>query len=326
MEVIKMKKKIKMTGHGATDNLLRQEGKIIRNMNKNKFETRQRYIHAEKRFIEFTAKDCKLQKLTNIKDKHLEKYVTYLKDEKDASDKYIKTELSGIRFFHNHTPGANNRLEDSTMFNRRVGLGSTPDNKNIDRAWTEREVEEMKEKASNLNRKEISTIIEVVRSTGCRIDEAVTLRDSDLRKALKENNLHLSNTKGGVPRDVPLTDRAKKIFEEVLEETKRGGYALTPQRYVEEHKIHSFKKSVQNFIYNHREEIQDEDRSDSAHNVEKDSKGSLTCHGLRHSFGREQYFELKEAGFSSDLAKEQVSEMLGHHRKEITKVYLGGLE
>jgi integrase len=320
-----MKKKLNKTGHGATDNLLRQEEKIIRNMNRNKFQTRKRYIGSETRFIKFIAKDCKLQKLANIKDKHLEKYVGHLKRE-GASDKYIKTELSGIRFFHNHTPGASNRLEDSTVFNKKVGLGSTPDNKNIDRAWTEKEVEEMKDKAISLNRKEIAIVIEAIRATGCRIDEAVTLRDSDLRKALEENSLHLTNTKGGVPRDVPLTDRARNVFEEVLEETERGGYAFTPEEYVEDHKIHSFKKSVQNFIYNHRVEIQDEDRSESAHNVEEDSKGSLTVHGLRYSFAREQYFELKDAGFSSDLAKEQVSEMLGHHRKEITEVYLGGLE
>jgi integrase len=321
-----MKKKLKMTGHGVTDNLLRQQEKIIRSMNENRYETRYRYISAEERFIKFTAKDCKLQKLKNVKDKHLEKYIDHLKNEKGASDKYIKTELSGIRFFHNHTPETKNRLEDSTVFNRRAGLGSTPDNKNIDRAWSEREVEEMKDKANSLNRKEIARVIEVVRATGSRINEIVTLRDSDLRRALKEDSLHLTNTKGGVPRDVPLTDRSKKVFEEVLEETQRGGYAFTPQRYVEEHKIHSFKKSVQNFIYNHREEIQDEDRSESAHNVKKDSKGSLTVHGLRHSFAREQYFALKDAGFSSDLAKEQVSEMLGHHRREITEVYLGGLD
>jgi integrase len=324
MEGIKMKKKLKSTGHGAIDNLLRQEEKIIRNMNQNKFQTRNRYIGSETRFIKFTAKDCKLQKLANIKDKHLEKYVDHLK-EKGASDKYIKTELSGIRFFHNNTPEAKNRLEDSTVFNKKVGLESTPDNKNIDRAWTEKEVEKMKNKTISLNREEIAKIIEVVRATGCRINEAVTLRDSDLREAIKEKKLHLTNTKGGVPRDVPLTERAKKIFEEVLEETPRGGYAFTPQRYVEEHKIHSFKKSVQNFIYNHRKEIQDEDRSESAHNVE-DSKGALTVHGLRHAFAREQYYALKNVGFSSELAKKQVSEMLGHHRKEVTEIYLGGLK
>jgi len=217
-------------------------------------------------------------------------------------------------------------LEDSTVFNKRVGLKLTPDNKNIDRAWSEREVEEMKDKGIKFNRKEIARVIEAVRATGCRIDEACTLKDSDLRKALKENSLHLTNTKGGVHRDVPLTDRAKEVFEEALEETKRGGYAFTPEKYVEGHKIHSFEKSVQNFIYNHREEIQDEDRSGSAHNVEEDSKGALTAHGLRHSFAREQYYDLKDAGFSSELAKEQVSEILGHHRREVTEIYLGGLD
>lgn len=215
-----MKKKLKMTGHGVTDNLLRQQEKIIRSMNENRYETRYRYISAEERFIKFTAKDCKLQKLKNVKDKHLEKYIDHLKNEKGASDKYIKTELSGIRFFHNHTPETKNRLEDSTVFNRRAGLGSTPDNKNIDRAWSEREVEEMKDKANSLNRKEIARVIEVVRATGSRINEIVTLRDSDLRRALKEDSLHLTNTKGGVPRDVPLTDKKRKYLKKFLKKHK----------------------------------------------------------------------------------------------------------
>lgn len=315
----------KKTGHGLTDNLGNQMQKIVRSMNQNRIGTRRRYIAAEKRFISYVAKEFRLQKLANVKDKHLEKYVKYLKNNGN-SDKYVKNELSAIRFFHNHTPGARYELTDSTVFNKLVGLGSTPDIKDVDRAWEEKEISSMKEIANMLGRPEISSVIEVMRSTGCRIDEACTLRDSDLRKALSEGKLHLTNTKGGVPRDVPLTNRARTLFQRQLKLVGRGEYAFTPQDYVVNRKIHAFEKSVQNFIYNHRDKVQLSDRAITGHNVNPGEKGALTAHGLRHSFAREQYFKIREEGFSKEHAKEEVAEMLGHHRAEITKVYLGGLE
>lgn len=320
-----MKYTWKKTGHGLTDNLGNQMQKIVRSMNQNRIATRRRYIEAEKRFINYVAREFKLQKLANVKDKHLEKYVKYLKNNGN-SDKYVKNELSGIRFFHNHTPGTKFELKDSAVFNKEVGLGSTPDFKDIDRAWEEKEINAMKDIANQLGRQEIADVIEVMRATGCRIDEACTLRDSDFRNALSEGKLHLTNTKGGVPRDVPLTDRAREIFEKKLTEIGRGEYAFTPRAYVNNHTIHRFEKSVQNFIYNHRDKVQVENRAYTGHNVNPGGKGALTAHGLRHSFAREQYFKLREEGLGKEQARQEVSEMLGHHRAEITKVYLGGLE
>lgn len=315
----------KKTGHGLTDNLGNQMQKIVRTMNENKFETRRTYIAAEKKFIRFVAREFRLQKLDNVKDKHLEKYAEYLRNNEKA-DKYIKNELSGIRFLHNHTPGTKHELTDSTVFNKSIGLGSTPDIKDVDRAWEEKEISGIKDIANRLGRPEISKVMEVMRATGCRINEACTLRDSDLRRALSEGKLKLTNTKGGVPREVPLIPRARELFKNQLKLVGRGAYAFTPKSYVESHTIHNFKKSVQNFIGNHRDKIQLSERKLSGHNVNPGGKGALTAHGLRHSFAREQYFELREKGLSIEKSKEKVAEMLGHHRAEITEVYLGGLE
>ncbi|WP_163329419.1 hypothetical protein GFV12_08510 (plasmid) [Desulfurobacterium thermolithotrophum] len=47
-------------------------------------------------------------------------------------------------------------------------------------------------------------------------------------------------------------------------------------------------------------------------------------HGLRYNFAQEKYEELIEAGWGHNEALKEVSEMLGHHRPEITQHYLGG--
>ena len=320
-----MKYNWRPTGNGKVDNLGNQLAKIIRTMNQNKFETRERYIQTMQRFVHHTAKEFGLQKLSNMQDKHLESYATTLKVE-GKSDKYIKTELSAIRFFHNHVPATKHELSDSRAFNQSVGLGSTPDARNIDRAWTDREVQGMQDIAKSLGRPEISNIIECMRSTGMRINESITLRDSHLRNALSTNKISITNTKGGRPREIPLTDRARDLFERQLQIVGRGEFAFTPKNYVESHKIHDFKQSIKNFIYNHRDKIQDPERAISGHNIESGQKSALTAHGLRHTFAREQYLELRENGYEKEDARLEVAKMLGHGRDSITYIYLGGLE
>ena len=160
----------------------------------------------------------------------MESYARNLQ-ENGRSDKYIKTELSAIRFFHNHIPATRHNLSDSRAFNHSIGLSSTPDGR-ADRAWTEKEIEGLKNIANDLGRTEISDVIEGMRSTGARIDEIVTLRDSDLRNSLNTGILHLENTKGGIPRDVPLTERARELTNQ-LQFTDRGQYVFTPKEYVE---------------------------------------------------------------------------------------------
>lgn len=295
-------------------------------MNQNKFNTRWRYISGQKRFISFVAKEFKLQKLTNVKNRHLEKYVEFLK-ENDKSDKYIKNELSAIRFFHNHTSGTKYELMDSRNFNKEMNLGSTPDGR-ADRAWSEKEIIKMKDKAVEINRPEIAKIVEVVRATGLRLDEVCNIRWDHINNALKTDKLTLdgSITKGGVSRSISLTERAGKILEKSIEGVNRGEYVFTPKVFVENHTIHKFEKSIQNFIGYHRQGIQNKDRSSTGHNLSNNEKGALTVHGLRHSFAREQYLSLRDKGLNKSDARIEVSNMLGHGRDSVTYIYLGGLE
>ena len=317
-----MKYKWKPIGIGSVDNLAFQLAKIVRNSNANKFGTRRRYLKAQERFIKHIGKKFKVQNIKNIKDKHLKSYSKFLK-EKECTNQYIKTELSAIRFLHNDIPNTRDILKDSRVFNKKLGISkSDSDATKIYRAWSKREIEDMKEIAKNLNRNTIIKVIEVQNSLGLRLDEAITLKSYQVKNALKKGEIDMDNTKGGVPRTIKLSNEARKILES-LDLSKR--YCIVSQKYVKKNEIHKFKKSVQNFIYNHREKIQDDFREKSAHNLKEGQSGALTSHGLRHTFARREYQKFRQEGYSQVKSREKVSKILGHHRDSITRVYINSL-
>lgn len=314
-----MRYRWKETGIGKVDNLGLQFAKVMRGANQGSIETRQTYAKAGRRFVVHVAPKFGLKKIQNIQDKHLENYARELQ-ERGLSDKYIKNELAGIRYIHNQIPQAKYELMDGKEFNRSMGLKSTPDGR-ADRAWTEREIEAMKGKAIELGRPEVANAIEAMRTTGMRLDEAATVGRDQLEKAMRTGQLHLTNTKGGRPRYVPVNQRARELFQKVLPNIGRGEYAFVPKSFVEAHKIHDFKESVQDFIYNHRGSIQDKRRSDTGHNLEPGELGALTAHGLRHTYARDEYKNLLEAGWSKQAAKQEIAERMGHGRAEVTTIY-----
>lgn len=315
-----MKYSWKETGIGRVDNLGRQFAKVMKGCNQGSIATRRRYAAACERFVKYVAEKYNLQKIQNIQQKHLDAYAQELLV-KGKSDKYVKTDLSAIRFMHRQIPQAKYVLEDGKESNKKIGLYSTPDGR-ADRAWTKEEIEAMQRKAIELGRPEIANVIEAMRKTGMRLDEACTVRRDQVEAALRTGWLHLTNTKGGRPRDVLLSNEAKEFFLKILPKVERGEYVFTPEKFVKNHKIHSFKKSIQDFILRHRDKIQQQDRKNTGHNVSKGEKGALTAHGLRHTFARTSYGGLIRTGWRKEDAEEEIAEQLGHGRASVTKIYI----
>lgn len=148
----------KTTGLGITDNLGAQFAKIVRNTNQLSIQTRRRYIMAMERFLKHLGTISNLQKIANIQDKHVELYANTLKLN-GCSDKYIKTELSALRYWHNKIHAARYALEDANRFNKRINLGPTSDGR-ADRAWTYREYEAMRSIALTQGRSDIAKVLE----------------------------------------------------------------------------------------------------------------------------------------------------------------------
>ena len=309
------------TGIGKVDNLGAQMEKVFKGANQGALETRYRYADASKRFVTHVAQKFGLQRLQNIQDKHLESYVKELQA-RNCSDKYIKNELSAVRYMHAQVPQAKFELTNSVEFNRMVGLGSTPDGR-CERAWTEREVSSMRAMCKEMDRQDLIKVIDVTRSTGTRLDEVCTLKRSEVEQALKTGRLHLTNTKGGRPRDVELNAQSREVLERSIRDVERGGYVVAPKEYWNG-KIHTYEANAEKFLYDHRDKIQDKDRNESAHNVNPNERAPLTWHGLRHTYAREEMQRRIDSGMTEKEARQTVAQELGHWRSSVTEIYLSG--
>lgn len=48
----------------------------------------------------------------------------------------------------------------------------------------------------------------------------------------------------------------------------------------------------------------------------------MTFHGLRHTCAAEWYRQALDEGLNPYQARKRVSELLGHHRDDVTRIYL----
>lgn len=320
----KFKYTFKKTGVGVVDNLGAQLEKVIRGANQGSKSTRCTYKGASERFIKFAGVNFKLKKLQNMQEKHLQAYAKYMKETRGCADKYIKKELSGIRYLHRQVPQARFELLDSRESNKKCGLGSTPDGR-ADRAWTERELAAMKGRAMLENKPNIANALEIGRATGMRIDEFSSLRRAAVEAALRTGVLNLTNTKGGRAREVPVSNRAGDAFRTALKLNTRGSYLLVPAGM----RVDQFKDKVEEFIEKTREGVQDPGRNRTGFNLKPGEKGALTPHGLRHTFAREflieKFRENLEKGFDRARAEKEArkvtSMVMGHNRVSVTLIY-----
>lgn len=326
--VAKLKKKpkakqhfrFKNTGTQSVDDVGRQLEKIFNNTNQGSIKSRYTYFDHCTRFIKTVVPHFKIQKLNNIQDKHLEWYGQYLLVQ-GQSPKTIKNILSSVRFMHKVNPSSRYELADSKEVNNRIGIPSTPDGR-ADRAWTRRELNAMEDLAYTLNRPEIAKILRFSAMTGCRLDEAASIRRTHLEEAMRTGHLYLTNTKGGRPRSVPLNAEGRKYCRYLMQGTARGEYVFVPVKQ----KVHQFEKSCQDFVYRHRAKIQDPDRAKTAHNLKPGEKGALSIHGIRHLYARENCEERIKEGYSQIAADREVAELLGHGRASVTRIYTGNAE
>lgn len=312
-----MNYRYKKTGIGVADNLGKQLEKAFRGAKQGAISTRWRYVRSCERFIAFIGPQFRLKKLQNLADKHLQAYALHLK-ERGVSDAEVKNALSALRYLHRQIPQTKFELSDARRQNMDLGLGSTSSTaRKADRAWTEREIREMQARARGNGHPEIADMMALSRYAGVRINECASLRRADAERALRTGYLHLTNTKGGRPRSVPLSPKARTCLERAAREVERGDYLFTRN----DERVHKLKQRVNKFIIYHRDQVQDADRERSAHNVPTGRRAPLTAHGLRHLYARETYEQARAEGMSKRDAEELVAQRLGHNRAEVTRIY-----
>ncbi len=278
------------------NNLEIQYKKLFRHLKVGSFKTRERYGKAFKRFMRFLANEYNLQKLSNIAPKHIFAYVEYMQS-KGLSASTIKTELAAIRFFHDSMPYTRYILpvNDDLELERRSFGG-------VDRTWNGSEFNAMITEAMLANREDYLAIFTLARYAGLRLEECFRIDTNDAQKALATGKLFVKG-KGGLTRYVPICEPIKIEFEKILKNRVRGQKLFVDN----EDKTHLAMKRLQNFIAYHRKEF---------------TENRITFHGLRHTYAHEKYDKFVKEGCSQYEARKKVSALLGHHRDDVTRIYL----
>ena len=285
---------------GTYKNLLIQLDKVAKHTRQGSFKTRERYYKAFKRFCTYLADTYRLEKLSNISPKHIASYTEFMK-EKGLSPSTIKIDLTAIRFYHDQMPQTKHTLPaNSTLDIARRRFGG------VDRTWSQREFNLMVLKAFKCEREDYAAIFTLARYAALRLEECFKIDTASADRAIKTGEITVKG-KGGLMRTVPINESIRIELQKMLTITPRGHKLFVANC----DKTHLAKKRLQNFICYHRPSIQEEG-----------SVKPMTFHGLRHTCAAEWYNDFVKAGYAPFEARKKVAEWLGHHRDDVTRIYL----
>ena len=293
---------IKTQNPGIYQTLIAQLDKVARHNRQGSFRTKERYYEAMQRFCRFLSEQYRLQKLANINGKHLTAYVLYMQD-RGKSASTIKTDLAGIRFFHDKMERTKYRLPSNDelaveLERRRFG--------GVDRTWSVQEFHRFLATCLADNHEDFATIACLTWYAGLRIHECFRIDTAKAEQALRENAITIKG-KGGKLRTVPINESISIGVKKLLAVTPRGHKLFVPDGVPTDIAI----ARLQQHIYQVRPKIQDEG-----------STRPITHHGLRHSYAARTYQELIDSGTSPLSASLRVSQLLGHERPDVTRGYL----
>ena len=246
-------------------------------------------------------------------DRHFKAYVEHLKENNAAAT--IQSDLSGIRYFHRKS-GSKNRLSQ----NDKLNLPKRATGKE-DHSFLKTEIDSMRQLATQQGRQDVVIAIDFACEFGLRIEEVCTLRVEYLMSALKTGQLVIKG-KGGQTRAIDLNQEQREIIQKYLDYARCSG--RYPKDYLisssEKNGVKCEKRSLQNWMSYNRKYFIVENRADLSEDGKKKRTETISWHGLRHTYAQRTYEnELKER---PRRARKIVSENLGHHRTEVTRIYL----
>lgn len=275
-----------------------------------------RYRDGVRAFAKHLAIHYGSKNFKNISDKHLQSFVTESR-KAGVSPATIKTDLAAVRKLHSLLPKTRYKLARE---NNKLGAEKRK-TVGVDRAWRDSEAKKASDLAHAMDRKDVNWAIRCARTMGLRIEEVTALEKTQIREALTNGYIHLTKTKGGIPRDVPLNPGAERVLREMLTENEQEKIFI---RHGRTHK--QAMKSIQNWIGNHRELFAENEHTQDTEYIKKmginEERKNLSFHGLRHSYARWQYEKSIEKGMTEKEARQYVAEQLGHGRDEVTRIYL----
>lgn len=289
----------------------------------NSYRTEADYKQGMQQFVKYLAAETKMNKIDNIKARDIIGFVAKMK-EANLSAATQKTYLSAIRDFADRrgidprTIPSNNRLE----LEKRV-------HGHVDRSWTAKEFKDFKDISRIYDDKKemgnrMGLILDIGRYFGCRVEGILNLDKNIINKALSTGELWTKEKNGKMNVKPVETEKQKEILNKIKELPTWG----QQNKLFIDKDFKATYKEVQNFIYNNRDKVQEPERMKNidARNSFKENgkivKGNLSEHGLRHTYLKEQMKVRLDKGMSIKEASREVSQLAGHSRGEVTKIYL----
>lgn len=298
------------------------------------------YIQGMKSFITYLSNETKITKLKNYKNSDVIAFEKILIDN-NYSVNTIKPYMSGIQDFHQvflESGGTKNRIQDAATIHKKVEL---PKRQNgvLDRAWNNREYEEFLKKAKEDGRNDVYYGLKMGEEFGIRIQTLGRLTLKQINKALNDGYLRIKE-KGGKWRNIPVeNDKMKQTLIDLQIIAKTEGLKVKDHIFRDSEFFSQNKKtqgdnshdktvkSIQNYIVNNRDDIQDTDRKDiSQYAASKEKriveKSEISFHGLRYRYAQRQMDKFLKLGHSYGESLGMTAHLMGHERGQISRIYL----
>lgn len=308
--------------------IMGQMEKIFKHTRSGSYGTRARYKSSCENFIKFLNDSFKMKNLRNLQDKHVAAYIEQRQSD-GISAKTIKNDLGAIRYMHDMVPNVKYELSDNKGLKESfaVALDKTPHVKG-DRAWTQKEYQDMQSFAKEMAEKglkgaetasDVKDVMQLARTMGLRITEAVAMTRSQVEQALRTGSYQVKGeAKNGKWRQVLVGDQARQVMESRIKNVSRGERLFVRPG----EKTHMAVNRVEKFLQNNRAQF--ETVEGEKLRLYQGSSNNLTYHGLRYNYVQDRMQIEMNKGYTKEQAASIVTKEVGHNRIEVIDVYLGG--
>ncbi|MCC7573075.1 MAG: tyrosine-type recombinase/integrase [Candidatus Methanofastidiosum sp.] len=253
----------------------------LRGQSKN---TIRNYGYTLSNFFDYTNKNSK-----DITEQDIKRYMIYLKNDKNATNRTIHRHLNALRSFFRYQ---NIDIADKVMLPKL--------SKPLPKFLTKGEIRLLLEKPDKLRDK---CLIRLLYSTGLRVSELVKLNKNDI----KTESIHVVSGKGSKDRIVFVDSKTREMLEQYISERNDSNEAL----FLSAHGDRISARTIQWLIKKYSEDA----------GIEK----KVTPHVLRHSFathmleGDADIVVIKELLGHSNLSTTQIYTHITDERRR--KVY-----
>jgi len=280
--------------------------KIFKGVNEGSYSSRYTYEQSCNEFAKWLSNsEFKLSNIKNISFKHINAYVEDCK-EKNLSSATIIKNLSAIRYMADKGEFKNRLPQDNKQWNLEKRNSGQ-----IDRSWSKSEFNGLIETAAENKRNDVIISAELSKNFGLRIEETLHITPKILENTIKHGEMYVTKTKHGRPRAIVLTNSEQyKIAKDLLNYCKIKGIKDNQRILQSEKGILKEKRSIEKFIYNHRDKFVDRQYRASTNGKIKEQMP--TFHGLRYTYVQ----ELEKNGY-----KKYITQNTGHNRKSTDKIY-----